>query len=113
MFTLIQYLQLIVGVSVFYVWTFRIHNVIREFELFGFNEITRSLIGATKIVLSTLLTVGVWYPDLVFIPAVLMSAFMLGAQYYHFKIKDPMIKYLPSFIFLILSLIIAFTVYSY
>ena len=109
MFTLIQYLQMIVGVSVFYVWTFRIHNVIREFELFGFNEITRSLVGATKIALSTLLIIGVWYTDLVFIPSVLMSGFMLGAQYYHFKIKDPIIKYVPSFIFLILSLTIAYS----
>ena len=93
MFTTSHILQIIVAFSVYYVWTIRIKNVVKEFELFGFNEIERSLIGSTKIVLSTLLVVGVWYPNLVFVPSVLMAGFMLGAQYYHFKIKDPVIKY--------------------
>ena len=107
MFNQSQIFQLIVAFSVFYVWTIRIRNVIKEFELFQISEVIRSLIGATKIVLSTLLVVGVWYSNLVFIPAVLMSLFMIGAQYYHFKIKDPFIKYIPSFIFLVMSVMIA------
>ncbi len=106
MFSKIQIVQLIVAISVFYVWTIRIRNVIKEFELFQINEIFRSLIGASKMILSTLLIIGIWYPNLVFIPAVLMSLFMVGAQYYHFKIKDPFIKFVPSLIFLVLSLMI-------
>ena len=107
MFSKIQIIQIIVASSVIYVWTIRIRNVIKEFELFKINEVVRSLIGATKIVLSTLLIVGIWYPNLVFIPAVLMSLFMIGAQYYHFKIKDPFIKFIPSLTFLVMSLMIA------
>lgn len=105
---LIQVLQMVVSASVFFVWTFRIRNVIKEFELFGFNDIQRSLIGVTKVALSTLLIVGVWYPNLVLIPATLMACFMMGAQYYHYKIRDPFIKYVPSFVLLALSLIIVF-----
>jgi hypothetical protein len=101
-----QVLQFIVGAAVFFVWTFRIHNVIREFKLFGFNEIQRSLIGATKLALSTLLIVGIWHVNLVFIPACLMAFFMIGAQYYHYKIRDAFIKYIPSFVLLFLCLII-------
>jgi hypothetical protein len=101
-----QILQLVVASAVFFVWTFRIHNVIREFELFGFNEIERSLIGATKLALSTLLIVGIWYVNLVFIPACLMAFFMIGAQYYHYKIRNPFIKHVPSFALLLLCLII-------
>ena len=101
-----QILQLVVASSVFFVWTFRIHNVIEEFKLFGFTEVQRSLIGATKLALSTLLIVGIWYVNLVFIPACLMACFMIGAQYYHFKIRNPFIKYVPSFVLLFLCLII-------
>ena len=101
-----QILQLVVASSVFFVWTFRIHNVIEEFKLFGFNEVQRSLIGATKLALSTLLIVGIWYVNLVFIPACLMAVFMIGAQYYHYKIRDPFMKYVPSLVLLFLSLII-------
>jgi len=46
---------------------------------------------------------------LVFIPAVLMGLFMVGAQYFHFKAKNPFIKHLPSLILLILSAFLAFT----
>jgi uncharacterized membrane protein AbrB (regulator of aidB expression) len=103
---LTQTLQLIVAFSVFFVWTFRIHNVIKEFQLFGINEIQRSIIGVIKVALSTLLVVGVWYSDLVFIPACLMACFMLGAQYFHYTIKAALVKRLPSFVLLICSLII-------
>ena len=103
---LTQILQVVVAATVFFVWTFRIHNVIREFKLFGFNEIQGSLVGATKLALSTLLIVGIWYAHLVFIPACLLACFMIGAQYYHYKIRDPFIKYVPSFVLLLLSLII-------
>ena len=102
----IQAFQIAVATSVFFVWTFRIHNVIKEFEQFGFNEIQRSLIGASKLCLSTLLIVGIWYSNMVFIPSCLMACFMIGAQYYHFKIKDPVVKYIPSFILLMFSIFI-------
>jgi uncharacterized membrane protein YsdA (DUF1294 family) len=35
-----------------------------------------------------------------------MGGFMLAAQYFHFKIKSPFIKHLPSLLFLILCIII-------
>jgi hypothetical protein len=106
---LINSAQIIVAISVVFVWTFRYHNVLKEFELFGLSDLTRNLVGAAKISLATLLVVGVWYPSLVLIPAILMGLFMLSAQYFHFKIRNPFIKHLPSLIFLALC---AFIVYS-
>ena len=105
---LIKLPQIIVAISVVYVWTFRFHNVLKEFEQFGLSDLTRNIVGATKISLATLLIVGIWYPSLILIPSILMGLLMIGAQYFHFKISNPFIKHLPSLILLILSAFIAF-----
>ena len=105
---LINLSQIAVAISVVYVWTFRFHNVLKEFEQFGLSDLTRNIVGATKISLSTLLIVGVWYPSLVLIPSILMGLLMIGAQYFHFKISNPFIKHLPSLILLALSIFIAY-----
>ena len=99
--------QLVVALSVAYVWIFRYDNVVKEFKQFGLNDITRNFVGASKIALATLLVAGIWYSSLVQIPAVLMGLFMISAQYFHFKIKNPFIKHLPSLLLLILCAIIA------
>jgi len=104
----INLLQIIVAISVAYVWIFRFGNVVNEFTQFGISDLTRSFVGAAKISLSTLLVAGIWYPSLVLIPSVLMGLFMISAQYFHFKIKNPFVKHLPSLILLILCAVIAF-----
>ena len=101
--------QIIVAVSVVYVWTFRFHNVLKEFEQFGLSDLTRNIVGATKISLATLLVAGIWYPSLVLIPSILMGLLMIGAQYFHFKISNSFIKHLPSLILLVLSSFIAYS----
>jgi len=105
----IELAQLTVAISVVYVWVFRFHNVLNEFKQFGLSDLTRNLVGASKISLATLLVVGIWYPSLVLIPSILMGLLMIGAQYFHFTIRNPFIKRLPSLILLILSAFIAFS----
>ena len=99
--------QMVLALSVAYVWIFRYDNVVKEFRQFGLNDLTRNFVGASKIALATLLVAGIWYPSLVQIPSVLMGLFMISAQYFHFKIKNPLIKHLPSLILLILCAVIA------
>jgi len=101
--------QLVVAISVVYVWTFRFHNVLKEFEQFGLSDLTRNIVGATKISLATLLIAGIWYSSLVLIPSILMGLLMIGAQYFHFKISNPFSKHLPSLILLALSAFIAYS----
>ena len=101
--------QLTVAISVAYVWIFRFDNVVKEFKQFGLSDLTRNLVGASKISLATLLVAGIWYSSLVFIPAILMGLLMIGAQYFHFKISNPFIKHLPSLILLVLSSFIAYS----
>jgi uncharacterized membrane protein YkgB len=99
--------QLIVAISVLVVWVFRFDNIVKEFKQYGLSDLTRSIVGATKIALSTLLLAGIWYPSLVVIPAFLMAFMMLSAQYFHFKVNNPWQKRIPSLILMILSLFIA------
>ena len=106
---LINLSQIIVAISVVYVWTFRFHNVLKEFEQFGLRDLTRNIVGATKISLATLLIVGIWNSSLVLIPSILMGLIMIGAQYFHFKISNPFIKHLPSLILLALCAFIAYS----
>lgn len=106
--TLQLVLQSAVAISVVYVWVFRYHNVLKEFEQFGLGDITRNLVGATKISLATLLVVGIWYESLVFIPSILMGLFMVSAQYFHLKMKNPFIQKLPSLVLLIFCLALAY-----
>lgn len=94
--------QIILATSVAYVWIFRIHNVIKEFKQFGLNDVIRSFVGFAKTVLATLLIVGIWYETLILVPAILMGLFMLAAQYFHFKAKNPFKQRLPSLILLLL-----------
>lgn len=94
--------QIIVATSVAYVWIFRYDNIIMEFKQFGLSDVIRCFIGASKIALATLIIAGIWYPSLVPVPAALMGLLMIAAQYFHFKVKNPFRKHVPSLILLVL-----------
>ncbi len=102
--------QIIVSLSVAYVWIFRYAVIINEFKQFGLSDLTRTFVGAFKVSLATLLVTGIWFHQLIAIPAILMGLCMLAAQYYHFKINNPFIKRLPSLILLILCVFITLRV---
>lgn len=99
--------QLVIALSVGYVWIFRFDNIVKEFKQYGLSDLTRTIIGATKIALATLLVTGIWFPTLVFIPALLMAFLMVCAQFFHFKVKNPWSKHLPSFLLFVASLFVA------
>lgn len=107
MHTLSIYAQIIVAASVAYVWIFRYDNIVKEFKHYGIPDLLRNLVGAAKIALSTLLMVGIWYPALVVVSALLMAGLMLCAQAAHVKVKNPWQKFVPSALLLILSLLVA------
>ena len=99
--------QIIVALSIIYVWIFRFENIVKEFKQYGLSDLIRSVIGAAKIALATLLVAGIWYPSLILFPALLMAFLMLSAQYFHFKTGNPWQKHIPSLMLLILCLFIA------
>lgn len=99
--------QIAVAASVAFVWILRMHNVKKEFEQFGLSIKVRSFVGFSKTVISTLLVVGIWYPELVFYSAIAMAFFMAAAQYFHWSAGNPIKQKLPSLILLSLSIFIA------
>jgi hypothetical protein len=105
--TLSNCAQIIIALSICYVWIVRFDNIVKEFKQYGISNLVRNLVGATKIALSTLLVTGIWYESLVFIPAIFMAFLMVCAQIAHFKAKNPWVKFVPSLLLLILSLFVA------
>mgnify|MGYP000031594518 CR=1 FL=1 len=99
--------QIAVAASVAFVWILRMHNVKKEFNQFGLSLKVRSFVGFAKTAISTLLVVGIWYPELVFYAAIGMAFFMASAQYFHWSAGNPIKQKLPSFILLLLSIFIA------
>ena len=98
--------QLIIAISVLYVWTFRYNNVVAEFMKFNLNGVIRNLVGTTKTILATLLITGIWYPSLTYPAAVGMATMMFIAQFFHQEANSTLIKRIPSFILLVLSVYI-------
>ncbi len=99
--------QIIIALSVDYVWIFRFENVMKEFKQFGLNDLTRNIVGASKISLAALLVAGIWYTPLVLVSSLLMGFFMLSAQFFHFKNSSPMQKRVPSLLLLLACLFVA------
>ena len=98
---------IVVALSIGFVWIFRFDNIVKEFKQYGLSDLTRNMVGAVKISMSTLLIAGIWYPALVPVAALVIAFLMLSAQFFHFKAGNPRQKHLPSLILLILCLFIA------
>ena len=99
--------QLIVSISVFIIWIFRYDNIVVEFKVYGYSDLLRNFVGVAKTSTSTLLILGLWYNEITIYASLSMAFFMLCAQLSHIKVKNPFIKFVPSLIFLIMSLFIA------
>ena len=99
--------QLIVAVSVLIVWIFRFDNIVIEFKHYGYSDLLRNFVGASKISTSAFLILGLWYNEITIYASLSMAFFMLCAQLSHIKVKNSFIKFVPSLIFLFMSLFIA------
>ena len=99
--------QLIVSISVIIVWVFRYDNIVLEFKQYGLSNLLRNFVGALKISLATILILGIWHKEFLFVSSIMMAFLMICAQVCHFKVKNNWIKFMPSLSLLILSLFIA------
>ncbi len=99
--------QLIVAASVFYIWIFRFDNIVRDFEQFRYSPIFRNAVGVVKLVIATLMVVGIWMPAVVLGAALGMTILMLGAQWAHFGVSNPVAKRVPSALLLVLCVFVA------
>ena len=99
--------QLIIAVSIVIVWVFRFDNIVVEFKQYGLSNTLRNIVGSLKISLATILVLGIWYHEFLFISSLIMAFLMVCAQIAHISVKNPFIKYVPSFCLLVLSLFVA------
>lgn len=110
--------QLIIAFGIFNVWMLRFRrstnyrpgsarNMQEEFSAYGLPSWSVYLIGGIKIVLATLLVIGIWIPEVVWPSAIGMAVLMAGAIAMHLKVKDTAKKALPASILLGLSLLVA------
>ena len=65
--TFLPILQITIAISVAFVWVMRLDNVMTEFKQFGLSDLIRNFVGAAKLILATLLVLGIWYNELIFI----------------------------------------------
>ena len=81
--------------------------IVIEFKHYGYSDLLRNFVGASKISTSAFLILGLWYNEITLYASLSMAFFMLCAQLSHIKVKNPFIKFVPSLIFLCMSLFIA------
>jgi hypothetical protein len=117
-------LQVIVGISILNVWLVQnkkatrwrggdATTLVEEFEVYGLPGWSLYVIGALKVILSILLIVGIWYPDLVSAAAVGLGMLLAGSVSMHLKVSDPLIKSFPAALFLLMCFFIAYFSYPY
>ncbi len=99
--------QVILACSIVFVWVVRFPNVVKEFHEYGLSDSVRTLVGAVKIALATLLVAAIWYPALALVPALLMAGLMASALAAHWKVHHAWQKYVPAASLLVLSLFVA------
>tara|TARA_B110000459_G_C16122610_1_gene278741 strand:- start:103 stop:447 length:345 start_codon:yes stop_codon:yes gene_type:complete len=99
--------QLIVAASIIIVWVFRYDNIVLEFKQYGISDLVRNAVGASKIALAATLALGVAYDVPVVAASLCMAVLMICAQACHVKVKNPLKKYVPSALLLLLCLFVA------
>ena len=106
--------KILLFVSIVNVWFFRANRGTRyrggtavsmkeEFQVYGLSETMMYLIGFLKVLTAIALVVSIWFPVLAIPASAAMGFLMIGAIWMHLKVKDPIKKALPAFLFLLLS----------
>ena len=110
-------LQVIVGLGLLNVWLVRARTATAyrggsaqslkdEFATYGLPDWTFYAVGALKVGSAVLLIAGIWIPQLIRPPAVVVALLMVGALAMHAKAKDPLTKSVPALLMLLMAVAI-------
>lgn len=113
-------LKIIVGISILNVWLLQknkatkwrggeAQNIFEEFEVYGFSKQFCYVIGFLKVSLALLLLASIQFQALAFVGSLGLAILLLGSILMHFKIKDPLYKSFPAFLFFVMNLLIVYT----
>ncbi len=115
-------LQCIVAFSILNVWLLQnkkptqwrggdATTIIEEFKVYGLPAWLCYVVGALKVSLALGLLTAIWYPSIQQISALGLAALLTGSILMHLKIKDPIKKSFPAFLFLMMCIYIAFPMF--
>tara|TARA_R110002051_G_C8769157_1_gene503148 strand:- start:9809 stop:10171 length:363 start_codon:yes stop_codon:yes gene_type:complete len=112
-------LQCIVAFSILNVWLLQYNKptqwrggnaktIIEEFKVYGLPIWMCYVVGTLKVALAIGLLASIWYPELQQIAALGLAALLLGSIVMHLKVKDPLKKSFPAFLFFSMCLVISY-----
>lgn len=101
-------LQALVATSIFFVWVVRYDNVIEEFKVYRLPNWLRDLVGILKLTFSLMLLIGIERKQFAIVGGFGIAVLMGCAFFTHLRVKNSLIKMLPSMTLLVLSIVIAF-----
>lgn len=112
-------LKIIVSLSILNVWLIqpkkptrwrggKANNIFEEFEVYGLSKLWCYIIGSLKVSLAIILFASIQFTALSLIGSLGLSVLLLGSIGMHLKIKDPLYKSFPAFLFTLMNLVIAY-----
>jgi len=115
-------LQLIVALSLLNVWLIQsgkptkwrggnAQNIVEEFKVYGLPVWMCYFVGILKVAGALMLIAAIWIPEVLKPAAIGLAVLLFGSIIMHIKIKDPLYKSIPAFIFLVICLFLAFNEY--
>jgi uncharacterized membrane protein YphA (DoxX/SURF4 family) len=100
-------LQAMIAASVFFVWVVRYPNIVEEFKQWGLPDWLRDSVGIAKLTFSLLLLIGIEREQFAVVGGIGLALFMVAAFGTHLRVKNPVVKMLPSLTLMAASLTIA------
>ena len=118
-----EVLQVIVALGLLNVWLVRAHKstpyrggdakTIRdEFAAYGLPAFMMYVVGGLKVIIALMMLAGIWLQVFVLPAAAVLILLMIGAFIMHLKVKDPLIKAVPSLLMLSMAIAIAIVALS-
>jgi hypothetical protein len=115
-------LKIIVGLSILNVWLIQYKKptkwrggnaktIVEEFKVYGLSKSFCYFIGCLKVTLAILLLASINFKILTLLSSIGLAVLLIGSVFMHIKIKDPLYKSFPAVLFILMNLIIVYSVF--
>ena len=101
---MIEVMKILVFSSVLFVWVVRYKNIVEEFQSYQYPAWLRDLVGVLKVTFVVMLMQRDVF--LVQLGAAGIIVLMAAAMFTHLKVKNPLVKMLPSMTLFVLCAVI-------
>jgi hypothetical protein len=112
-------LKIIIGISIINVWLVQPNKsskwrggdattIIEEFNVYGLSKTLYTVVFILKVGLAILLLASIKFDFLTLYSSIGLAVLLGGSILMHFKIKDPLYKSFPAFLFMVMNLTIVY-----